>query len=116
MQPEPTQSPGSAKKGPRVSKPSTQASVDELQGRIQHFRRLVRETADHVVLAMEAALLRLCEEAQTIDSAKRRRQFCQEAVRRLSDLKIKPNKGRLRDLRRIDALLAELANELADLR
>ena len=100
----------------KTRKPVTQQAVDEFIERVRHFRAQARKTASQLASVMEAELARLAEEAQVIQPAARRRKFCQEATRRIAEVKIKPSKGRLRDLRRIDDLLRELRAEIDPLK
>ncbi|MCX7012215.1 MAG: hypothetical protein NTW86_06565 [Candidatus Sumerlaeota bacterium] len=91
------------------------AAEAALEERVRNARRLARETAAQVAAALEAALEQALAGAKRIEPPARRARFCQRAAKRFAELKVKPAKGRLKDLRRIDALLAALFHELGRL-
>jgi len=106
---------GKGRRAPKANaNPSTDSSTAEavLEERVRNARRLARETAAQVSALLEAALEQTLAGAKGIESPARRARFCQRAAKRIADLKVKPSKGRLKDLRRIDALLEELFHEL----
>jgi hypothetical protein len=90
----------------------TQAAFDELRNQALFCRQQIHETAQHVDLNMEAALEQIMDDAAALRPAAKRRAYCRKASQLIAAVKVKPRKGRLRDLRRLDELLAELARGL----
>jgi hypothetical protein len=104
-------------KGGRTSaaKPSLAALEAEFRDRMTHLRGAIRREAEGVADKMEAVVAQLADEAQSLDASARRRKFYQSALRETRQLKIKPHKRRLRDLKRIDELLERLGRILNEL-
>ncbi len=90
----------------------TQAALDELKKQTRYCRQQVRETAQHLAQNMEAALEQIVDDVSELRPASKRRAYCKKAARLIAAVKVKPHKGRLRDLRKLDALIAELTHGL----
>ena len=100
------------KKPVQKKKNLTQAAFDELRTQARYCRRQIRETAQHLDQNMEAALEQIVDDAAALRPAAKRRAYCKKASQLIAAIKVKPHKGRLRDLRKLDELLAELAHGL----
>jgi hypothetical protein len=81
--------------------------IDELK----MLRSLVRETAEGFILRKEGEIESLLAYLNTLTPAKLKA-VSTPWLRDLRELKLKPAKGRGKDLKRIDSLLEELFNQI----
>jgi hypothetical protein len=87
----------------------------ELKSGIDNLRPLVREIADAFVVQAEAAIVALSDAVRDLPNpesnskaAERQEKLLDEMQDLVAGLKVKPEKGRLKDLRRVRDVLDEL--------
>ncbi len=92
---------------------------NELKDGIENLRTLVREITNAFVVHTEAEIVALSEAVRDLPNpesdsklAQRQEKFLEEMQKIVAGLKVKPEKGRLKDLRRVRDVLDEL-NSLA---
>lgn len=90
-------------------------SRGELKDGIENLRTLVREIANAFVVHVEAEIVALGEAVRDLPNpeggakaVRQQEKFLEEMQKLVAELKIKPEKGRLKDLRRVRDLLDEL--------
>lgn len=85
----------------------------EMSSELRTLRYLVRDTAEGFILRKEGEIETLLANLLVLPPAKLRA-VATPWLRKLRDLKLKPAKGRLKDLKKIDELLHELLNYLIE--
>jgi hypothetical protein len=90
-------------------------SRTELKDSIENLRTLVREITNAFVAHAEAAIAALSEAVRDLPNpesdakaANKQEKLLAEMQKLIADLKVKPEKGRLKDLRRVRDVLDEL--------
>lgn len=86
----------------------------ELQTELRYLRTVLREVIENYVIAREADLEQIAEGVLEDDVSGRDAQL-QDMLDHLRTLKVKPRKGRLKDITRIDRLVAELVGQAEEL-
>ncbi len=84
-----------------------EAFLEELSEQLKHLRRLVREVGESFILRREGEIETLLAYFEALPQAKLKSQ-CPAWLRQISHLKLKPNKGRLKDLKGIDKIIDDL--------
>lgn len=91
-----------------------QTRVKDLVGELRRIRALVREVGDGYIVRREAAAAEMIRSLQEDLSTGRRRPSrvtaWEKQLKQFREAKIKPAKGRNKDLRRIDGLLTKLGS------
>jgi len=100
--------------------PSAAELEGELETELRYLRTVLREVTGNYATAREADIERVIEAVGDEDvpgreDARARRGELMDMLDRLRALKVKPQKGRLRDIARIDKLVAELAEQAENL-
>ena len=85
----------------------------EISSELKLLRALVRETAEGFILRKEGEIETLLAYQRSLSPAKLRA-VATPWLRELRNLKLKPAKGKLNDLKKIDALLVELLNQVIE--
>ncbi len=85
----------------------------ELTMELRQLRRLVREAGESFILRREGEIETLIEQLETLPAGKIKG-TAPEWLRALRHLKVKPAKGRLRDVKDIDHLIGALMDGLND--
>jgi len=90
-------------------------SRNELKDGIENLRPIVREITNAFVVQIEAEMVALSEAVRDLPkpendskAAHRQEKLFEEMQKIVADLSVKPEKGRLKDLRRVRDLLDEL--------
>jgi hypothetical protein len=90
-------------------------SRNELKDGIENLRTLVREITNAFVVHTEAEIVALSEAVRDLPNpesdskpAHRQEKLLEEMQQLVAGLKVKPEKGRLKDLRRVREVLDEL--------
>jgi len=90
-------------------------SRSEVKDGIENLRSLVREIANAFAGHAEAGIVALSEAVRDLPNvetdskpAHKQEKLIEEMQKLLADLKVKPEKGRLKDLRRVRDVLEEL--------
>ena len=86
----------------------------ELQTELRYLRTVLREVTENYASAREADLEQIVE-AVLEDGVSGRDAKLQGMLDHLRTLKVKPRKGRLKDIARIDKLVAELVGRAEEL-
>ncbi|HEY6006975.1 MAG TPA: hypothetical protein VIU40_01530 [Geobacteraceae bacterium] len=94
-----------AKKG--NNRGSTDAVMEELGHELRHLRALVREVGESFILRREGEIEALIGHLANVPPVVLRSEAA-TWLRALRGLKVKPDKGRTKDLKGIDALIEEL--------
>jgi len=81
--------------------------LEELSDQLKHLRRLVREVGESFILRREGEIETLLAYFEALPKAKLKSQG-PAWLRQISHLKLKPKKGRLKDLKEIDKSIDEL--------
>jgi hypothetical protein len=90
---------------------NTEAVREELGRELRHLRALVREVGESFILRREGEIEALISNLATVPPAALRSEAA-AWVRGLRGLKLKPAKGRLKDLKGIDDLIKDLAERV----
>ncbi len=98
-----------AKKG--NTRENTDAIKEELSRELRHLRALVREVGESFILRREGEIEALIDQLATVPPAMLRSEAA-EWLRELHSLKLKPAKGRTKDLKGLDTLIEELAERV----
>jgi len=122
-------SPVSKKKAPRAPAPTDAADAPRrrppidilktLDTEIHHLRSLFQETLEAFAIAQEGEIAQLVQPIQEavkergVKITRRRQQLLQEMIDRIRDLQVRPQKGRRKDLKKIESLVRQLV-ELAE--
>lgn len=93
--------------------PSVEKLEQDLELELRHLRTVLREMAANYVSGLESEIERVAEvigddERQEEGSVRDRQVNLQGILDRIRTLKVKPEKGRLKDLMRMDGLIGEL--------
>lgn len=87
----------------------------EVKDGIENLRTLVREITNAFVVRAEAEIVALSEAVRDLPNVEtdskpghKQEKLIEEMQKLLTDLKVKPEKGRLKDLRRVRDVLDEL--------
>jgi hypothetical protein len=87
----------------------------EVKDGVENLRSLVREITNAFVVHAEAEIVALSEVVRDLPNietdskpAHKQEKLLEEMQKQLADLKVKPEKGRLKDLRRVRDVLDEL--------
>jgi hypothetical protein len=98
-----------------AGKPKTKqpAQAEEVTAELQQLRPLVREVGEQFLLRCEGEVETLLSLLPTVPPAKLKRMGPQW-LKEIRGLKVKPKKGRLKDLKGIDRLLAALGEQMQE--
>jgi hypothetical protein len=83
----------------------------ELAGELRHLRASVREVGESFILRMEGEIETLISHLAAVPTTLLKRESS-AWLREIRDLKLKPAKGRLKDLKGIDGLIEALTNQV----
>ena len=92
---------------------SRDAVMEELAGELRHLRAAVREVGESFILRSEGEIETLISHLAAVPTALLKREST-VWLREIRDLKLKPAKGRLKDLKGIDGLIEGLTHEVID--
>lgn len=99
----------------KANKPKKPAKNGELQEELtrelKHLRTVVREVGESFILRREGEVESLIANLAGVPPGKLRT-AANDLLRELHNLKLKPGKGRLKDLKEIDRLIAVLADRI----
>ena len=84
---------------------------EELVQELRHLRGLVRETGEHFILRREGEIETIISHLDAVPPAVLRTE-APNWLNEIRSLKLKPHKGRMKDLKGIEALIEELAEEV----
>ena len=98
-----------AKKG--THRGNTDAVMEELGHELRHLRALVREVGESFILRREGEIEALIGHLATVPPAVLRSEAA-TWLRALHGLEVKPDKGRTKDLKGIDALVEDLTEHV----
>src|SRR5512137_2758902 len=91
------------------SKRPARAEVqEELSREFRHLRTLVREVGENFILRQEGEIETALGNLEAL-SAARLRSLAPDLLQELRKLKVKPAKGRFKDVKELNRLIAELA-------
>ncbi len=96
------------------SRLSREANQEELVGELRHLRGAIREVGGNFVLRSEGEIETVISQLETIPTVLLKRESG-SWLHEIRDLKLKPSKGRLRDLKGIDRLIDGLADKIISL-
>lgn len=88
-------------------------SRHEILTALKTLRLDLREVAEGFLLRKEAEVETLCEYLLKLPAA-RIKEFTSPWLRKTRGVRLKPAKGRIKDLKKIDSLLAELHDSVVD--
>ncbi len=100
-----------AKQKAPASKPM-ETIMTELTGELKMLRALVREVGEQFILRREGEIETILGDIATLP-ARKIREHGPKLLGRVRKLRVKPHKGRVRDLKEIDGLIKDLG-ELRD--
>ena len=80
-----------------------------------HVRMMLREISQRFVNDLESEVVRIIELIGEIPGGARKRAEMQKIIQNMRNLKVKPNKGRMRDLREIRDLIQQTNQRLEEL-
>ncbi|BDV44084.1 hypothetical protein GURASL_30070 [Geotalea uraniireducens] len=100
--------------GERSSGGKTEDLYNEVACELKLLRSVVREIGESFILRREGEIETLLGCLETLPR-KRVRDAAPEWLRELHRLKVKPHKGRLRDLKELDRLVGELMEQFMEL-
>jgi len=86
----------------------------DLQTELRYLRTVLRKVTENYATAREADLVQIVE-AVLEDGVSGRDAVLQDMLVHLRTLRVKPKKGRLKDITRIDKLVAELVEQAEEL-
>lgn len=101
------------KKSNRLNKTGGEDPHNELFRELKHLRLMTRDTAQHFVLRREGNIEAILACLNTLP----RKKISEKIpvwLREIRELKLKPRKGRLKDLKMIDRLIKDLKTTLLD--
>ena len=81
--------------------------LEKLELELRHLRSLVREVGEHFVLRHEGAIETIISNLESVPQ-RRLKVEMPEWLQHIRGLSLKPAKGRLKDLKRIAALIEEV--------
>jgi hypothetical protein len=84
---------------------------EELVQELRHLRGLVRETGEQFILRREGEIETIISNLATVPAAKLRRET-PGLLHEIRSLKLKPAKGRMKDLKGLESLIEELADRV----
>jgi hypothetical protein len=84
---------------------------DELARELKHLRAVVREVGENFILRREGAVEAVIADLANVPPGKLRT-VANDLLRNLHGLKLKPEKGRLKDLKELDQLISALAERV----
>ena len=90
---------------------SSQAVREELVRELKHLRATVREVGENFILRREGEIETIVGLLATIPAAPLKKE-APDWLHEIRELKLKPAKGRLKDLKELDALIEELADQV----
>jgi hypothetical protein len=90
---------------------SSKAVRDELVRELKHLRGTVREVGESFILRREGEIETIIGHLAAITAAPLKAE-APGWIHDIRELKLKPAKGRLKDLKEIDALIEELADQV----
>lgn len=88
------------------------AAMEEIVAELRHLRALVREAGESYIFRREGEIESIISQLETIPTPLLKRET-PGWLDEIRDLKIKPAKGRLKDLKGVDELLDVLARQLS---
>ena len=99
----------------KAGKPKKPTKNGELLGdltrELKHLRLVTREVGENFILRREGEVEALIASLSSVPTGKLRT-VANELLRDLHNLKLKPEKGRLKDLKELDRLIEELTNRV----
>lgn len=98
----------------RSAQEKYEALQSQLSSELKALRTSVRESAESFMLCKEGELENLLDSMLKL-SPRQLKSVALLWTRELRDLKLKPQKGRIKDLKKLDAILDSLANHLIEL-
>ena len=90
---------------------SRDAVMEELVGELRHLRAAVREVGESFILRREGEIETLISHLAAVPTALLKRESS-AWLREIRDLKLKPAKGRVKDLKGIDGLIEGLTDQV----
>ena len=90
---------------------SRDAVIEELVGELRHLRAAVREVGESFILRREGEIETVISQLESVSTALLKREST-GWLHEIRDLKLKPAKGRLKDLKGIDELIAGLTDRV----
>jgi hypothetical protein len=90
---------------------SRDAVMEELVGELRHLRAAVREVGESFILRREGEIETLISHLVDVPTALLKRESS-AWLHEIRDLKFKPAKGRLKDLKGLDELIEGLTNQV----
>jgi hypothetical protein len=88
--------------------------MTELVSELRFLRKLIHEVGEGFIIRKESEVEALVEHLATLSSTELRT-VSPDWLRRIRHLKVKPAKGRLKDLKHIDLIIEELHSTAAEL-
>ena len=87
------------------------AVLEELVQELKHLRGLVRETGEQFILRREGEIETIISNLAAVPVGKLRRE-APGLLHEIRSLRLKPDKGRIKDLKGLNGLIEELANRV----
>jgi hypothetical protein len=106
---------GKAAKTGRKAEAKDPALQSNLAVEAHHIRMMLREISQRFVNDLESEVVRIIELIGEIPGGARKRAEMQKIIQNMRNLKVKPNKGRMRDLREIRDLIQQTNQRLEEL-
>lgn len=96
----------------KAKKPAKNGELQaELSRELKHLRVVVREVGENFILRREGEVENLIASLSAVPAAKLRT-VASDLLRNLHNLKLKPEKGRLKDLKELDRLIGALTDRV----
>lgn len=89
--------------------------ITELVSELRYLRTVIREVGEGFIMRKESEIEALIEYLATLASTELRT-ISPDWLRQIRHLKVKPAKGRLKDLKHIDLIIEEFHNTAANIR
>jgi len=89
--------------------------LTEMVAEFRHLRNIIREVGEALIIRKESQVEALVEMLETL-SASELRALSPEWLRQIKQLKVKPAKGRMKDLKQIVHLMEEFQEKAEELR
>ena len=85
--------------------------LEELDQELRHLRSLIREVGEHFILRHEGAIETIISNLESVPQG-RLKAGMPEWLQKIRGLRLKPAKGRLKDLKGIVSLIEELTEQV----
>ena len=85
--------------------------LEELARELRHLRSLVREVGENFILRREGEIEAVISSLDAVPPVKVRA-VASSLLHEIQSLKVKPSKGRLKDLRGLNELIGEMADQV----